>query len=137
MAGVPEGLRLRPVKTKHADDAAGNDDGSDEKKGSDSADDVDPPVSPTGRLFLHDDFYTTILCALEFQNKMELEDLRAVLSDTLVHHPRFHSRVVCLMEPPCLICRPRKHFHAYFKLLPSRMLPTSSDPAGHCGLSFS
>lgn len=98
MAGVPEGLRLRPVKTQSPEDETGkkSHDESEKKEGiGGSGDDMDPPVTPTGRLFLHDDFYTIILCALEFRDRMELDHLRAVLRDTLAHHPRFHSKVVC------------------------------------------
>ncbi|CAI7789180.1 unnamed protein product [Closterium sp. NIES-53] len=52
------------------------------------------PVSPVGRLFLDDDFYTTILCVLEFKNEMEIKELRDILQHTLLQHPRFHSRLV-------------------------------------------
>ncbi|CAI5503091.1 unnamed protein product [Closterium sp. Naga37s-1] len=51
------------------------------------------PLSPTARFFLSDDFYTTVLCALEFKDRMEIDELRAILSDTLLKHPRFHSRM--------------------------------------------
>ncbi|CAI5457729.1 unnamed protein product [Closterium sp. Yama58-4] len=52
------------------------------------------PVSPVGRLFLDDGFYTTILCVLEFKNEMEIKELRDILQHTLLQHPRFHSRLV-------------------------------------------
>ncbi|CAI5936201.1 unnamed protein product [Closterium sp. NIES-65] len=52
------------------------------------------PVSPVGRLFLDNGFYTTILCVLEFKNEMEIKELREILEHTLLQHPRFHSRLV-------------------------------------------
>ncbi|CAI5978473.1 unnamed protein product [Closterium sp. NIES-64] len=52
------------------------------------------PVSPVGRLFLDNGFYTTILCVLEFKNEMEIKELRDILEHTLLQHPRFHSRLV-------------------------------------------
>ncbi|CAI5977444.1 unnamed protein product [Closterium sp. NIES-64] len=51
------------------------------------------PLSPTARFFLSDEFYTTVLCALEFKDRMEIDELRTILSDTLLKHPRFHSRM--------------------------------------------
>ncbi|CAI5480792.1 unnamed protein product [Closterium sp. Yama58-4] len=51
------------------------------------------PLSPTARFFLSDEFYTTVLCALEFKDRMEIGELRTILSDTLLKHPRFHSRM--------------------------------------------
>ncbi|GJP47324.1 hypothetical protein CLOM_g6534 [Closterium sp. NIES-68] len=51
------------------------------------------PVSPVGRLFLDDSFYTTILCVLEFKNQMEIKELRDIMEHTLLQHPRFHSRL--------------------------------------------
>ncbi|CAI5476798.1 unnamed protein product [Closterium sp. Yama58-4] len=51
------------------------------------------PLSPTARFFLSDEFYTTIMCALEFNDRMEIGELRTILSDTLLKHPRFHSRM--------------------------------------------
>ncbi|CAI5476800.1 unnamed protein product [Closterium sp. Yama58-4] len=53
------------------------------------------PLSPTARFYLSDEFYTTITCALELKDRMEIGELRTILSDTLLKHPRTEHRGRC------------------------------------------
>lgn len=52
------------------------------------------PLSPASKAFLHRNFFTVIACALEFQNKMDIDVLREHLAKTFIRHPRFRSKVV-------------------------------------------
>lgn len=55
---------------------------------------VEQPLSPASKVFLHPNFYTVIACALEFQDKMDVDVLREHLAKTFIRHPRFRSKVV-------------------------------------------
>ncbi|GJP40952.1 hypothetical protein CLOM_g607 [Closterium sp. NIES-68] len=83
--------KLAPVKVKPqcAEGDAADAASTQLNEQSDSA----QPLSPTARLFLSDVFYTTVLCALEFKDRLAIDELRTILSDTLLKHPRFHSRM--------------------------------------------
>ncbi|GJP40949.1 hypothetical protein CLOM_g606 [Closterium sp. NIES-68] len=83
--------KLAPVKVKPqcAEGDAADAASTQLNEQSDSA----QPLSPTARFFLSDVFYTTVLCALEFKDRLAIDELRTILSDTLLKHPRFHSRM--------------------------------------------
>ena len=86
------GVRLRPLRSKtngaKYSSSVPNSDTSNKEKF------PEEPVSPAGRLFQEPMMNNVIICTLGFKEKSDLAKVREVLSDGLLRHYRFRSRVV-------------------------------------------
>ena len=60
------------------------------------------PVTPAGRLFMEPEMNCYILCALVFEQPIDLANFKQTLLGTLVNHKRFQSVIVSHCRTPTM-----------------------------------